>query len=837
MAFTFNGVSSDDFDIMTTKVERSILPPKEARMIAPPGFPGAYYFRSETGIRTFRVLCDLIGDFTLEEFEQRLREIAEWLDTDTPAPLVFDFEPDKTYSAVFDGESGIDRIGTFGQFAITFLCPYPYAIGDEEFSQIITDRGAAEITQSREDWATGSLDNVEATENGLQLELEGNSISGLADWSAGVHDQTRIDPDGNLALEYAVHEEQEETFSDSADGWQGGNNDGVVVENGELVMTGFPAWSYADDMTDYFGTGWDPRINPDQVTQTAQTVGLVSDVGEGTAVALVKETTDTIRTIEVLYRLVLRTGQSGAPSGRMILSLDEVWPTDPDRWVGFRVEFSPTEGRYLWLRAVIKRMPSEEDNGEAEVYINGEFHETVAAYGTTLSPRIQFILENEDQGALNIADVKYSPDLLPNSPFPRIAHRESPEYDLSDLSEYRDSTITIDWDANYALPIYGEEWEQRMTFEIDVFKNGSWLGYREVSNGDSIPHLSEGEPLEGVKVRMRYTFQTYTDYKSPILREVAITVDGFKSEYYTSGTWTSPPVPLEEVGIAQAAELIFSVSTPENTAAIAEIAIEDNGTLGDWEEVSSGDLPQLVGVNLAGKQLYYRFRLSTADIGATPTVSNAEYSLTTAYKPEGYRISGGVPIDGLETVDESFISWLDDPDGSVEVSIQLVPTGSEPQPDQWVTATNGGPIPGIDGTNPSGKTLYTRQRLTSDGTLTPRISSLEWRLVQFGETDMEYEGTAPGYPILRIEVQAETSSIQVRHVTSGHYILLEHEFKAGDSVEIDCIRNSVKLNGAYNMPILNIKSRFFRLQKGANSFITEPAGAAQVELSWRERWK
>src|SRR5690606_2193346 len=59
----------------------------------------------------------------------------------------------------------------------------------------------------------------------------------------------------------------------------------------------------------------------------------------------------------------------------------------------------------------------------------------------------------------------------------------------------------------------------------------------------------------------------------------------------------------------------------------------------------------------------------------------------------------------------------------------------------------------------------------------------------------------------------------------------------GDVLEIDCERHGVRLNGEPRMDLLDPGSQFFSLTPGQPVTLgVEPAGAAAVELTYRERW-
>ena len=82
----------------------------------------------------------------------------------------------------------------------------------------------------------------------------------------------------------------------------------------------------------------------------------------------------------------------------------------------------------------------------------------------------------------------------------------------------------------------------------------------------------------------------------------------------------------------------------------------------------------------------------------------------------GYRISRPYPLDGFENVIESKIEWVASiPDeDNTRIIIQTAVTDSDTEePTSWLSATNGGPIPGIEEGDLSGF-LWTMQILEND---------------------------------------------------------------------------------------------------------------------------
>jgi len=64
---------------------------------------------------------------------QKVRDLAEKIDTDQPAPLIFKDEPDKFINAIVSDNTDLSEIMAYGSGTINFYCPDPfwYAIEDD----------------------------------------------------------------------------------------------------------------------------------------------------------------------------------------------------------------------------------------------------------------------------------------------------------------------------------------------------------------------------------------------------------------------------------------------------------------------------------------------------------------------------------------------------------------------------------------------------------------------------------------------------------------------------------------------------------------------------------
>lgn len=823
----FNGQDLKKYFDKILDIRRDILPPRSIQFLEVPGRAGSYFANVREESRIIEVDV-FMKDQSFEALRSRIRQAAEILDTDEPAPLVISDEPDKVWMGILMEDTALEEVIYTGRTTLRFFIPDPYAEAIEEKQKLISkkppvferqstactpegtvlpgeprylegkfkqaifiEEGTTNHLQSAENPTTeeveveqgttytlqhemgtvqvehkqvedlegGEMDRVTFRDGALELEKHGVDTREELSLIGGTYDQTEYDDDSvKLGKEHEGDTSLEESEQDDA--WVGGQNNNVKVENNHIELSNLPQWDYHDDMKDYLGTGWEPRLNPELITQTANTVRMDSYIGEsGAATALVKETPPgaVVRTVDLLYWLTDPPGAGYDPTApnrmRFILVLDYIMPDTDNRYAAFYpvlFEESDIEGTfpgYAWVRCVVTRLPTAGDAGNIDIYINGEYSRSLQASGTTLTtPRLQFIMENQDQGRFFLADVKYSTEVLhptqPSFPFPLEGSRESPEYDLSHLGEYRGGSATNEYELNHDLPARAEPYEHQVEMETNIYKNGAWQGWKKPNGG--LPDLEVGESLKGVKVKLRNTLKTYDYYLSPYLLDSRLTVEGYRSDYYQSGTWTTE-VDLSSVVRASSAILNYETEEPEGTQVIAEVALKEGDTIGDWVEVGDGQaIPQIdKNIDLTTTTLLVRFTLTTTDTEITPRVLFAQVDAVSAYHDEGICT---FPLVDLSSIGEATGSEVETtamtPDGTNII------TESQWNDGDWLPAIDS--IPQIHPeTNLSGVSQRLRVRLQSNtqGDETPKVSGLWWKIGQKIE-DGHWFNLVPATPIL-----------------------------------------------------------------------------------------
>lgn len=127
----FNGNDLSN-DIRVTDVVRPILPPSLLTTSKIVGRPGELLHYKQHGSYTIPVSFIIIESKN-DSLRNKVRELADKLDTDLPAPLIFSDEPDKYIDAIVSEGTDLAEIVSIGKGTINFYCPDPYwyAIEDD----------------------------------------------------------------------------------------------------------------------------------------------------------------------------------------------------------------------------------------------------------------------------------------------------------------------------------------------------------------------------------------------------------------------------------------------------------------------------------------------------------------------------------------------------------------------------------------------------------------------------------------------------------------------------------------------------------------------------------
>ena len=92
-----------------------------------------------------------------------------------------------------------------------------------------------------------------------------------------------------------------------------------------------------------------------------------------------------------------------------------------------------------------------------------------------------------------------------------------------------------------------------------------------------------------------------------------------------------------------------------------------------------------------------------------------------------------------------------------------------------------------------------------------------------------YNGDFPTEPILRLTTQAG-SEIRILHIESQKYIRLKATYIQGSNLLVNCETREITLNGRNELLNFDmVNSRYFKLQKGVNTFQVEGALLNSIE--------
>jgi len=816
--FNFNGISAKDIPWLRVKdIKGSVLPPLRRRYVTIPGKEGAYHAGRDVGIRR-EVITIKVNGGSLEGLMEKRRFLADWLDTEETAPFFYDHEPTKVYRAVLSEETNLDQVIYYGEVDLIFEMPDPYAESVEKKTALLQGMSAGARYEDFTGVGTGT--DIVADASGLRLAKEGRDYSNMVDtdWESGTHNGTT--EVGNEFLQLARSGTDYDFLWDSEETWNDPSNTRVNTDGAstDLDMVGLPVWDLIDYMTNYRATGWvadgDPVIS--------QHSGHVLIDGS----APVTRQTRIYRTHGMSFSSATFDFKASITGDYM-----KAWITNGTN--AWRVYLPNTNGAVRWFRIRII------DTSTAELYVDGTLTATTIEYTTSTSQNIQFYIQNAGESSvMRIYFVFFAgTDLGP----PPAGNWYDGVWETSYISLSQVGNVglaTLRWFYEYT---YFNIDDSGISIDYQLKVDGIEQGWKTLFNDPTqegekiqeIPDLPKGTNVATTEIKLRVTLRTRSPFDFPYLDYLQITV---KSGYLTSGHWDSPVITgIQQVGKAARSDVTWAVDfLPAGTSAKVYVRHRLNSAdpWGDWlEVVNSGDpFPGIdQATDLSAAEIQYRVKLYTTDVAVTPSVDSLQLTFYTGYKPTGQWVSPQIPLEDANVVGDSiiFFTW----NGIQDVQLEARINGGA-----WQPVENGGEIPGVRGAE--GAVVEVRLTLsTADTSETPVINSLEVTAKEAIDSFIEYDGTAPGYPVFRIDVIDELDFIQILHVESGRYILLEGNFQPGDEIVIDHNAQSITLNGVYRLDLLNIKARFFRLQKGTNSFEVSPQYGAIISMEWAERWK
>lgn len=212
MGFSFNGTTSQSMGLATRMTSENRMPDLRNNTITMPGHEGVFDFGATISERKIEITCFIPPGKSDSDFLARKDEIVEWLNPDAGlCPLILDKEPGRIYSARLSEGFSFDKVVRNScTFALTFICPdpYAYAASDETFVFAKTGTFTAERTLGNADSLplyelkgvvpSGTASYISITTGGSELRIIGKlSTDETLVIDAALMTAKLVDADGN----------------------------------------------------------------------------------------------------------------------------------------------------------------------------------------------------------------------------------------------------------------------------------------------------------------------------------------------------------------------------------------------------------------------------------------------------------------------------------------------------------------------------------------------------------------------------------------------------------------------------------------------------------------
>src|SRR5690606_21679793 len=135
----FNGQDLKKYFDKILDIRRDILPPRSIQFLEVPGRAGSYFANVREESRIIEVDV-FMKDQSFEALRSRIRQAAEILDTDQPAPLIVEDEPDKVWMGILMENTPLEEVIFTGRTTLQFFIPDPYAEATEEKQKLISKK-------------------------------------------------------------------------------------------------------------------------------------------------------------------------------------------------------------------------------------------------------------------------------------------------------------------------------------------------------------------------------------------------------------------------------------------------------------------------------------------------------------------------------------------------------------------------------------------------------------------------------------------------------------------------------------------------------------------------
>lgn len=138
--FIFKGVTSESKGLKERQPYHSILPPIESRVQTISSMHGGIDYGRRYGPREIEIEVSVKGS-SYSDIRDKVRSIAQWLNSPKLEKLSFSDEPDKYYMARIVDASVLDDLYLYEETTLKFLCPSPFAFSNEDATGPLTKNG------------------------------------------------------------------------------------------------------------------------------------------------------------------------------------------------------------------------------------------------------------------------------------------------------------------------------------------------------------------------------------------------------------------------------------------------------------------------------------------------------------------------------------------------------------------------------------------------------------------------------------------------------------------------------------------------------------------------
>lgn len=735
MSFIFNGIDSRAL-LTTNTVGQSILPPVTTKMVAVPKRAGAFDFGTELGVRQIDVAVT-IKAATWEELRAKARTLADWLYQDDLKPLVFNDEPELTYMARIAGGTDHEEIVFNGQGTITFMCPEPYAAGQQVSQTVAVAKPEPVFTRASaaydDNLAAYAMNQprYKAGQHGQALLMEGGVTNLLQTADTPAEEALTLTPCTFYALSSSGTDQAVIIEHGFTDDLTTGPKSGTYNQGTDLTLTLNPSFNDIDTaQTDFSGTHGNTVATIEgnvELTKTASGVNY-----------------NKTETTQADFQLGTHSNTVATSGGEVELATEQV-ATNTKLWKNDTFESSTRDPFYTWnaawarstarawqgsyshtattwatstfttpagVTSVKMSFPYYVSTGNCSIFLNNVFQTTTSA-GTTWRWYVADLLPNTTytigiQSGDGYAYRVYVDDFYVEwyqsgnvTQYISTGNRASAAVDISTVGVVASSSIS--W--TQILP------SANTTVRVDISLDGGTNWTLDVANGATIPGLEAEVATAGKSLKWRTVFSTSNLQQTPKVSDITVSIST-KDQYNTTGTYISQQLTLPAATV-MASTINWTDVIPSGAGVTVQTNYAANGiTWAGWVTATKGG--GIAGLSngtviATGAKLQYRVTMTpTADRLGTPQLQDLTLNISRA--DTGTRTSTALDVANVETYYTSVVSWTATVPAGTSLTVEIsVDNGGS-----WQAATNGGAISGLTlGQTLAGKTILTRATLAT----------------------------------------------------------------------------------------------------------------------------